>query len=80
MYNYALLLKDNGHYSESAAQLEQLVARYPAESRAHLALANLCAQQLHDNARARTHYAKVLETDPHNTQAGDIRQWIAEHR
>jgi len=45
--------------------------------RAHLALANLCAQSLHDPAQARRHYQKVLELDPTNAQAADIRFWLA---
>jgi hypothetical protein len=45
--------------------------------RAHLALANLCAQSLHDTAQARTHYLKVLELEPDNAQAADIRFWLS---
>jgi Flp pilus assembly protein TadD len=52
------------------------VVSNPDEVRAHLALGNLYAQQLRDPARARRHYLKVLELDPHNPQATDIRFWL----
>jgi hypothetical protein len=42
-----------------------------------LALGNLYAQQFHQLAKARQHYLKVLERDPHNPQAGTIRFWLA---
>ena len=45
--------------------------------RAHLALANLCAQSLHDTAQARQHYLKVLDLQPNNPQAADIRFWLS---
>jgi tetratricopeptide (TPR) repeat protein len=79
-YNYALVLKQSGHLKEAAAQLETVLSRYPNESRAHLALGNLCAQQLKDDDRARQHYSRVLELEPTNSQGDAIRHWIAEHR
>jgi len=57
--------------------LEKIVTASPNEVRAHLALGNLCAQQLHDGLRARQHYLKVLELDPANPQATDIRFWLS---
>jgi Tfp pilus assembly protein PilF len=78
-YNFGLLLKQSGFTTDAADELEKLIARYPNDARAHLALANLYAQQLNDNARAREHYLKVLEIDPRNAQANDIRRWVAEH-
>lgn len=79
-YNYALVLKQTGHLKESATELETVLSKYPNESRAHLALGNLYAQQLQDTERAREHYARVLELDPTNSQGDAIRHWIAEHR
>jgi Flp pilus assembly protein TadD len=58
-------------------ELKKIVAANAGEMRAHLALGNLYAQQLRDPARARTHYLKVLELDPRNPQATDIRFWLA---
>jgi tetratricopeptide (TPR) repeat protein len=78
-YNFALLLQQGGYNVDAANELEKLLAKYPNDARAHLALANLSAQQLHDDARARLHYQKLLETDPRNPQANDIRRWIADH-
>jgi Tfp pilus assembly protein PilF len=54
-----------------------IIASKPGEVRAHLTLANLCAQTLHDPAQARRHYQKVLELEPANPHASDIRFWLA---
>jgi Flp pilus assembly protein TadD len=57
-------------------ELERLLSIYPNEPRAHLALGNLYAQQLHQPAKAREHYVKVLDLDPHNPQAASVRYWL----
>ena len=76
-YNFALALKAAGYVPDAAEQLKKILAANPGEVRAHLALANLCAQSLRDPAQARQHYLKVLELDPKNPQANDIRFWLA---
>jgi tetratricopeptide (TPR) repeat protein len=76
-YNFALALKAAGHALDAAGELKKILAANPGEVRAHLALANLYAQSLHDNAQARTHYLKVLELEPDNPQADDIRFWLS---
>jgi tetratricopeptide (TPR) repeat protein len=76
-YNFALALKTTGYAPDAAEELKKTLAANPGEARAHLALANLCAQSLHDPAQARQHYRKVLELDPKNPQASDIRFWLA---
>jgi tetratricopeptide (TPR) repeat protein len=76
-YNFALALKAHGFVPDAAAELKKILAANPGETRAHLALANLCAQSLHDPAQARRHYLKVLELDPKNPQTSDIRFWLA---
>ena len=48
----------------------------PGEARAHVALANLYAQQLGQPARAREHYLRLLELDPQHPQATAIRYWL----
>jgi len=78
-YNLALLLKQNNDFTRAAAEFERLLEKYPNDTRSHLALGNLYAQQLHEPAKARPHYLKVLETDPHNPQAGSIRFWLTSH-
>ena len=78
-YNFALVLKQANYFRDAANELEKLVGFFPNESRAHVALGNLYAQQLRDPARARQHYLKVLETDPRNPQGDAIRYWIADH-
>jgi Flp pilus assembly protein TadD len=75
-YNLALLLKQNNDFTRSVSEFEKLLEKYPNDTRSHLALGNLYAQQLHDPAKARVHYLKVLETDPHNPQASTIRFWL----
>jgi tetratricopeptide (TPR) repeat protein len=75
-YNLALVLKQNNDFTRSVSEFEKLLEKYPNDSRSHLALGNLYAQQLHDPAKARQHYLKVLETDPHNPQASTIRFWL----
>ena len=78
-YNFALVLKQSRYYSDAANELEKLLASHPSEARAHLALANLYAEQLSRPAPARQHYLKVLEIDPANPQASAIRYWLAAH-
>jgi tetratricopeptide (TPR) repeat protein len=76
-YNFSLALKAAGYAPDAADELKKILAVNPEEVRAHLALANLCAQSLHDTAQARQHYQKVLELQPDNPQAGDIRFWLS---
>jgi tetratricopeptide (TPR) repeat protein len=76
-YNFALALKAAGYAPDAVNEMEKVAAANPGEVRAHLALGNLYAQQLHNIAQARAHYLKVLELDPHNTQANDIRFWLS---
>ena len=76
-YNFALSLKGAGFYPDAAEQLGRIVATVPDDARAHLALANLNAQQLRQNAIAREHYLKVLELNPRHPEAIRIRFWLA---
>jgi tetratricopeptide (TPR) repeat protein len=76
-YNFALVLQRADYMVDAANELEKLAAAEPAQVRAHLALGNLYAQQLHEPTKAREHFTKVLEIDPHNPQAAAIRSWLA---
>jgi len=76
-YNFALALEAAGYVPDAVNELEKIVAANPNEVRAHLALGNLYAQQLHDPVRARQHYLKVLAVNPGNPQAGDIQFWLS---
>ena len=76
-YNFALALKAAGYVPDAVRELEKIVKASPGEVRAHLALGNLYAQQLHDPAQARQQYLKVLELDPSNPQATDIQFWLS---
>jgi tetratricopeptide (TPR) repeat protein len=76
-YNFALVLKQANYLVDAVIELERVVATYPNETRAHLVLGNLYAQQFHQPDKARQHYLRVLEVEPHNPQAGTIRYWLA---
>ncbi|MEY2429581.1 MAG: hypothetical protein QOJ40_2466 [Verrucomicrobiota bacterium] len=78
-YNFALALKQANYFVDAAHELEKLLAAYPNETRAHLTLGNIYAQQLRQEAKARQHYSKVLEADPRNAQAGAIRYWLIDN-
>ena len=76
-YNFALALKQTNYPVDAARELEAVIAASPNEVRAHLGLANLYAQQLHQPVAARQHYLRVLELDPKHPQASAIRFWLA---
>ena len=75
-FNLALALQKANYPGDAAAELEKLLADNPSEARAHVALANLYAQQLGQPARAREHYLRLLELDPQHPQATAIRYWL----
>jgi len=76
-YNFALALQAAGYAPDAADELKKLLAASPGDVRLQLALGNLYAQSLRDTAQARLHYLKVLELDPNNPRASDIRFWLA---
>ena len=76
-YNFALTLKKAGYWHDAADELEKLLQKSPSETRGHLTLANLYAQQLAQPKLAREHYLKVLETNPRHPKSADIRYWLA---
>jgi len=76
-YNFALALKQAGYPLDSVEELKQILKGNPSETRAHLSLANLYAQQLNQSRLARQHYQKVLEIDPNHPKGAEIRYWLA---
>jgi tetratricopeptide (TPR) repeat protein len=50
-YNFSLALKASGYPADAADELRKILVLSPDEVRAHLALANICAQSLHDIPR-----------------------------
>jgi tetratricopeptide (TPR) repeat protein len=76
-YNFALALKQAGHPLDAAEELKQILKGAPSETRAHLSLANLYAQQLAQPRLARQHYLKVLELEPSHPKGSEIRYWLA---
>ncbi|HKX61934.1 MAG TPA: tetratricopeptide repeat protein [Verrucomicrobiae bacterium] len=76
-YNFALALKQAGYPLDSVEELKQILKGSPSETRAHLSLANLYAQQLSQARLARQHYLKVLEIEPNHLKGPEIRYWLA---
>jgi tetratricopeptide (TPR) repeat protein len=75
-FNFALALKRSNYPLDAAGELEKVLAKSPNDTNAHYALANIYAQQLHQPARAREHYQKVLELNPSFPQASAIHDWL----
>jgi len=75
-FNFSAALQKANYPRDAASQLERLLADNPSEARAHLALANLLAQQLGEPAKAREHYLRLLELEPQHSQATAIRYWL----
>lgn len=84
-FNFALALKKANYIQDAALELERLVVVSQADespthlAMAHLTVANLYAEQFHQVAPARSHYAKVLELEPQNSQATAIRYWLRDN-
>ena len=78
-YNFALALKAANYPLDAAQELKQIIAANGNETRAHLVLGNLWAEQWDDAVQARAHYLKVLELDPRHPQASAIRYWLVAH-
>ena len=78
-YNFSLALQKGNYPQDAALELEKFLESYPGETRAHLSLANIYAQQLYDFPAARLHYNKVLELEPGHREAVNIRYWLAAH-
>ena len=78
-YNFALALQRGTYIPDAANELERLLKDHPAETRAHLLLGNIYAQQLDNRVAARLHYRKVLDLEPGHPQATAIRYWLVGH-
>lgn len=78
-YNFALALKAADYPTDATVELKKILAANANETRAHLVLGNLWADQMGDPAQARAHYLKVLELDPRHSQAAAIRYWLVAH-
>lgn len=79
IYGFALVLRDAGYLSDAVAQLQRVLALDQDDVRAHLALGNLYALRLGDRARARQHYARVLELAPGHPRAEAIKRWLMQN-
>jgi tetratricopeptide (TPR) repeat protein len=75
-YNFALLLMATRFTQDAIHEFEKVIAEHPTEARAHLALGNIYAQELHQPAKAKVHYRRVIEIDPRHPQASAITLWL----
>ncbi|MCS7091063.1 MAG: tetratricopeptide repeat protein [Limisphaera sp.] len=75
-YNFALALRRAGYMADAAQELEQLLRRYPNDTRALLMLGNLYAQQLAEPERARVTYQRFLALEPGHPEAEAVRYWL----
>ncbi len=78
-FNFALALRQVKYLLDAANELERALTVSPNDSRCHLALGNLYAQELGQPAKARQHYLKLLELEPTNPQAGAVRYWLTDN-
>jgi tetratricopeptide (TPR) repeat protein len=76
-YSFGIALKNAGYVTDALKELNEMASASPNDPRAHLALGNIYARQIHDVDLARKHYLKFMELDPTNSQATDIRFWLA---
>jgi len=78
-YNFALTLKMAGYPVDAGNELLTLLSLDPQDTRAHLTLGNLYAQQFRDRGKARVEYHRVLELDPGHPQASSIHLWLVQN-
>ncbi|MGZ4962000.1 MAG: tetratricopeptide repeat protein [Limisphaerales bacterium] len=76
-YAFAWSLQKAKYPQDAADELEKLLQQTPNDPKANLLLATLYAQSLNQPKLARDHYLRVLQADPHNSQATAIRFWLA---
>jgi tetratricopeptide (TPR) repeat protein len=76
-YIFTLALKASGYITDAVNELGKIEASNPSEARAQLVLGDIYAQQLRDPAEARVHYLKFLDLSPRDSQAANVRFWLA---
>lgn len=79
-YSFALALRQARYPQDSAEQFEYILQRSSNDTRVHLSLARLYAEQLKQPELAREHYRRVLDLDPSHPEAGAIRFWLASNK
>jgi tetratricopeptide (TPR) repeat protein len=75
-YAFAWTLQKRGYIEDAAHELGKLLEQHPDDVRAHLLLGNLFAEKLKQPKLAHEQYLQVLELDPHNPQAPNVRAWL----
>ncbi len=79
-YNFAVVLREANYFEDAVRELNQVLTVTPGDARAHLAAANILAEQLGQPAEALRHYRRVLELEPNHPEAARIRAWMAGQR
>jgi len=79
-YNFAIVLRDANYFEDAVRELNQVLTVTPDDARAHLAAANILAEQLAQPTSALRHYRRVLELEPNHPEAARIRAWLAGQR
>ena len=75
-YHFALTLRAAEHPADAVHELEKILAAHPDDVRAHLTLANIYAETLHEPSQARREYETVLQLSPNHPSAAQIRAWL----
>jgi tetratricopeptide (TPR) repeat protein len=78
-YNFAQALRQADYPVDAAKELETILSSHPSEGKALLALGNLYAQRFKQPGTARQYYLKLLEVDPDNPKAAEVRFWLTAH-
>ncbi len=76
-YNFAQALRQADYPVEAARELETILKGHPNDTLTMLALGNLYAQKFKQTRTARQYYLRLLEIDPENPKASEIRFWLA---
>jgi Flp pilus assembly protein TadD len=78
-FNFALALHQAGFAADAVEEFERFYAAQPQETNGRMYVANIYLQELHDTAKARAHYQRLLELQPNHPQAAAIREWLRQH-
>lgn len=78
-FNFALALHQAGYAADAVEEFERFYAAQPQATNGRTYVANIYLQELHDTAKARAHYQRLLELQPNHPQAAAIREWLRQH-
>ena len=76
-YNFALALYRGDYWFDAVQEAEKVVAVKPDHTSAHLLAAKIYSDNARNKTLARSHYLKVLEIDPRNSESASIKIWLS---